>query len=241
MPSPPGPPLAVARWNEPTRYERWFESSLGRAYTESITGVLRPWIEATPGERAIDIGCGPCLLLERLFPPERCVWGADCSLEMAQRARLRRGTKSNPREIVVCTIESLAFADESFDLVLCVNCLEFVADRARACRELARILRPGGRAFIGVLHLRSLWEVTRRLRRPFSRRPYYRGRFLRKEDLEAECAAAGLEVEDVQSAVWFPPIPPGPLASLCRRLDAFGRRRSPTAGAVLLCRAAKPR
>jgi SAM-dependent methyltransferase len=40
------------------------------------------------------------------------------------------------------------FADASFDLVICSHVLEHVPDDAAAFREIARILRPGGRALL---------------------------------------------------------------------------------------------
>jgi SAM-dependent methyltransferase len=40
------------------------------------------------------------------------------------------------------------FATDSFDLVICSHVLEHVPDDAAAFREIARILRPGGRALL---------------------------------------------------------------------------------------------
>ena len=45
-------------------------------------------------------------------------------------------------------VEHLRFADRTFDLVLCSHVLEHVADDRRALSEMARVLRPGGRAVI---------------------------------------------------------------------------------------------
>jgi SAM-dependent methyltransferase len=46
--------------------------------------------------------------------------------------------------------ESLPFADGSFDVVFSHEVLEHVQDDRAACREMARVLRPGGRAVIFV-------------------------------------------------------------------------------------------
>ena len=40
--------------------------------------------------------------------------------------------------------ESLPFPDEIFDLVFSSNAFEHMADRTRAAREAARVMRPGG-------------------------------------------------------------------------------------------------
>ena len=172
-----------ADWDQPTACELWYASSLGRAYGASIERVLKPWLAATAGKRVLDIGCGPGLGLDRLFPADAAVWGIDCSFQMARRAWVHSRETRFPRAVVVGSVTRLPFRDRSFDAVLCVNCLEFVADRAAAFREIARILRPPGLAVIGVLNRRSIWEITRRLRRPSSRHSYYRGRFF-IEDVE---------------------------------------------------------
>ena len=47
---------------------------------------------------------------------------------------------------------ALAFPDASFDRVvslLCIHNIEDKAEQAQACREIARVLKPGGRVVIG--------------------------------------------------------------------------------------------
>jgi SAM-dependent methyltransferase len=48
----------------------------------------------------------------------------------------------------VCTLEDLQAPDEAFDLVLCTQVLEHVRRPEVALRQIARVLRPGGHAFI---------------------------------------------------------------------------------------------
>jgi SAM-dependent methyltransferase len=48
----------------------------------------------------------------------------------------------------VCPVEQLDVPDASFDLVLCTQVLEHVRDPAKALQEIARVLRPGGHAFV---------------------------------------------------------------------------------------------
>jgi len=48
----------------------------------------------------------------------------------------------------VCPVEDLDIPDASFDLVLCTQVLEHVRDPNKALREIARVLRPGGYAFL---------------------------------------------------------------------------------------------
>ena len=44
--------------------------------------------------------------------------------------------------------ERFSFADESFDTIVCIEVIEHIANQFRFIQEIARITRPGGRAFI---------------------------------------------------------------------------------------------
>jgi ubiquinone/menaquinone biosynthesis C-methylase UbiE len=45
-------------------------------------------------------------------------------------------------------IQNLPLADDGFDLVVCSHVLEHVPDDRQAMKELARVLKPGGRALV---------------------------------------------------------------------------------------------
>ena len=68
----------------------------------------------------------------------------------ASVAREYEGTDVEPGPHVryVCPVEELVVPDASFDLVLCTQVLEHVRDPAVALGEIARVLRPGGYAFV---------------------------------------------------------------------------------------------
>lgn len=228
-----------SRWNQPTQYEQWYDSSLGRVYAESLARVLRPWLCESAGSLVVDVGCGPGLAMEQLLSTDSEIIGLDCSPEMARRARGRIQQTSGPRHFVVGTVQRMPFPDAQFDLALCINCLEFVESREVAFDEIARVLRPNGVAILGMLNRHSIWEWTRRLRRPFIRRAYYGGRFFSERDVSVCCRKAGLNVTEVKTAVHFPPIPPGPLRRVYDAVDQCAWRRSCSSGGVILCRAVK--
>jgi SAM-dependent methyltransferase len=79
--------------------------------------------------------------------PERCL-----ARRLQALPRLEYITADyNPGAASVCTdITSAAFADSSFDAVLCSHVLEHIPDDAAALAELFRILRPGGWAILQV-------------------------------------------------------------------------------------------
>jgi SAM-dependent methyltransferase len=57
---------------------------------------------------------------------------------------------SGDPEVVIGPLSSMPFPDSSFDSVLCNAVLEHVADADAAMRELARVVRPGGRIVVAV-------------------------------------------------------------------------------------------
>jgi SAM-dependent methyltransferase len=194
------------RWSRSQAYARWFASPLGQAYRASIEAVLRPWLQAAPHSLALDAGCGPILTFFDSFDARTRVLAVDCSLEMARAAQQRLELSVRPGAALCASIERLPFAAGTFELVLSVNCLEFVSDPRAALAELARVALPGAPAILGVLDRGGTWEWTRRLRAPFSRRPYYRGRFFSDPELVSTLRSAGWEVQELRRAVRFPPL-----------------------------------
>ena len=99
------------------------------------------------GRRALDIGCGlggpACLLAERYGAQ---VVGTDLEPPLIERAR-RRAARLGLGDRVRFEVVSrgpLAFADESFDLVLSSGGLTQTDDKPAAFRECLRVLKPGG-------------------------------------------------------------------------------------------------
>lgn len=56
-------------------------------------------------------------------------------------------------------LQAIPFADDTFDTVICHNVLEHVPDDHKALTELARVLKPGGRALLTVPII-TAWEST---------------------------------------------------------------------------------
>jgi SAM-dependent methyltransferase len=158
-----------------------------------------------PG-RLLEVGVGSGRLLARLAEQGWDVVGIDAAPRMVELARARvPGAK-----VDVARVEELPFEDASFDAVVAVGVLEYT-DLAASLRELARVLRPGGRAVLGVLNSAApavVWSrvamhpVARRVKRrvPFGRPlPPPRRRPLPLPDTQRALAAAGLAVESVEN------------------------------------------
>ncbi len=64
--------------------------------------------------------------------------------------------ESRPIARAAGTLEAIPLAAGSMDTVLCIQVLSQVCDPARALREIARILKPGGHAILAVPHVSPL-------------------------------------------------------------------------------------
>jgi SAM-dependent methyltransferase len=107
-----------------------------------------------PGERVLELACGPgsagLAAAESVAPGGEVVL-SDVAAEMtaiaATRARALGVSNVRTREL---DIEDIDEPDGSYDVVLCREGLMLVTDPAAGAREIARVLRPGGRAAIAV-------------------------------------------------------------------------------------------
>ena len=119
-------------------------------------------VQAEPDDRVLDVATGTGLVARALRERYGCeVVGLDRSADMLSRAAARDGHIP----LVRARAESLPFADDSFDHVTFTYLMRYVDDPAATMRELARVVRPGGRLValdFGVPPnpiVRALWQV----------------------------------------------------------------------------------
>lgn len=112
-------------------------------------GAMVDAIGARTDDRVLDVATGTGMVAQRLVHRYGCaVVGVDQSAEMLERARARVRTDQQLRgrvELVQGEAERLPFADGEFDHLTFTYLLRYVDDPAATLRELARVVRPGGR------------------------------------------------------------------------------------------------
>ncbi|HEX5467732.1 MAG TPA: class I SAM-dependent methyltransferase [Gaiellaceae bacterium] len=124
-------------------------------------------IEASPGDTVLDVACGTAAVSIELVRRYGCsVVGVDQSAEMlaAGRARVTAAGLDDRIELSETRAEELPFEDASFDALTFTYLLRYVDDPAATLRELARVVRPGGRIamldfFVPAGLARPAWEL----------------------------------------------------------------------------------
>jgi ubiquinone/menaquinone biosynthesis C-methylase UbiE len=103
-----------------------------------------------PGARVLDVGCQVGRLVLRLQERGCEAFGVDIvHHDLLSGQRLMAG-REPPATFVWGDGGRLPFVDAVFDFVTCTETLEHAADDALMLREMARVLRPGGRLVVSV-------------------------------------------------------------------------------------------
>jgi demethylmenaquinone methyltransferase/2-methoxy-6-polyprenyl-1,4-benzoquinol methylase len=99
------------------------------------------------GERLLDVATGTGMVAAELLSRASCtVVGIDQSPQMLAAARARFSADDAARvRLLEGHAESLPFPDASFDALTFTYLLRYVDDPPATMRELARVVRPGGR------------------------------------------------------------------------------------------------
>lgn len=125
----------------------WFASTI------PFAGQWRVWQRLTLahllGQDVLEVGCGIGDLLVDMAQAGYHCQAIDRSPQMvaATRAKLARKGLADRVEVVEGRVQALPFADASFDSVVSTFPTEYIYDPA-TLREIARVLRPGGRLII---------------------------------------------------------------------------------------------
>jgi SAM-dependent methyltransferase len=133
-------------WGEHAEYA----DTRGAAVTDRLLELAAP----RPGERALELACGPGgvgIAAARLVGPTGEVVLSDVAAAMTAIAAARAVARGlgNVR-ILTLDLDDLDQPDQAYDVVLCREGLMFAFDPARAVAEIRRVLRPGGRVAVAV-------------------------------------------------------------------------------------------
>ena len=153
--------VARQRWHKPTvelnvreGYAEWsnqYDGEPNPLITLEETLVLE-LIGDVAGLDVLDVACGTGRYAIPLAQAGARVTGIDLSEEMLDVARRKAAGGGLSLDLRVADVRALPFPDGSFDLAICALALCHLPDLSPAARELARVLRPGGRVVISDFH-----------------------------------------------------------------------------------------
>jgi ubiquinone/menaquinone biosynthesis C-methylase UbiE len=111
------------------------------------------WAELEPGNRVLDIGCGPGVAVNAAAPGlvDGQVVGVDPSADFVRIARRRTRGLDNVL-FQVASAESLPFQDATFDVAWSVHSTHHWHHLDAGVGEALRVLRPGGRFLVVERH-----------------------------------------------------------------------------------------
>jgi SAM-dependent methyltransferase len=105
------------------------------------------------GRRVLEVGCGAAQCARWLRTRGADAVGVDLSRQQLRHSRTLDARTGVAMPTAVADVLALPFPDATFDLACSAfGALPFVADSAAAMREVARVLRPGGRWVFAVTH-----------------------------------------------------------------------------------------
>ncbi|HUR79055.1 MAG TPA: methyltransferase domain-containing protein [Acidimicrobiales bacterium] len=132
--------------------DRWVQNA---DYVERRAGginkALLDGAEIGPSDRVLELACGPGGLALAAAAVASEVVASDVALAMVEAAAARAidaGVSNFTAKVL--DLEAIAEPDSSFDAVLVREGLMFAVDPAAAVAEIARVLKPGGRAAASV-------------------------------------------------------------------------------------------
>ena len=139
------------------KYDKWFETDLGKHVAHHERKLIRELSLPVPGEKILDVGIGTGYFAADYLQFTRDITGIDISEKMLNIARARGLTN-----VFTGDAASLDFPEETFDLVISITAIEFLKEPEKAISEMVRVCRKGGRVVIGTLGSGSWWAVKRK-------------------------------------------------------------------------------
>lgn len=212
----------------PERYDRWFETPLGKAVLASERELVMAMLRPEPGERILDAGSGTGIFTGAFIGRGADVMGLDISVAMLRRAAQNEAALAC--RVVAADMLNLPFGDALFDKSISVTAIEFIADAGRAVAELFRVTKRGGIVVVATLNSLSPWADRRLAEAGRDRRSVFNRVFFRSPaDLLALAPVRG----EARTAVHFGKDDP---PADWDRIERQGQERASERGAFVAAR-----
>ncbi len=188
-----------------------------------------------PGQRFLDLGCGEGNLLLSAFDKFDELYGLDVAAPRLARARQRATAIVRDKSVRFMEADlnqCLEFADDFFDTVVCISVLEHVLNPDQLVREIGRVLKPYGCAFVQVPnlgYLRCRWRLFWGKHPELQPHPSWRIghlHYFTLESLSSLLVDHGMEIVGVAGSgkfpklrAWFPALLSGDLIVMSTKIS----------------------
>ncbi len=140
-------------------FNRWAEAGRGEGMEQDHLPITLPVLEKmrlAPADSVLDVGCGAGWLSRRLakLAPQGRVVGMDVSDEMIRHAR-RSSVDFENLMFVTGEVEEIPWEPNFFSHAISVESSYYWPDPAVGIREMFRVLKPGGSAWILINYYRD--------------------------------------------------------------------------------------
>jgi phosphatidylethanolamine/phosphatidyl-N-methylethanolamine N-methyltransferase len=99
------------------------------------------------GHHILEVGVGTGKNFD-YYPKDARITAIDFSEQMLKQAEQKRARKNSNVELELMDVQSLCFADNSFDTVICSFVFCSVPSPAKGLKELYRVCKPGGQVLL---------------------------------------------------------------------------------------------
>jgi ubiquinone/menaquinone biosynthesis C-methylase UbiE len=127
----------------------WVNSPLRVLVQERESRFFKKLLDLPPGSRCLEIGCGRGVglaLIGLRFQPAR-LDGLDIDPDMIRLARARAAKNEAKGVLMTADAQELPYRGSSLDGVFNFGIIHHLEDWNQGIREIARVLRPGGRFY----------------------------------------------------------------------------------------------
>ncbi len=119
-----------------------------------ITNFTYNSMDIKDGDTILEIGFGNGKLMPQLLKKGNSIRliGVDFAKEMVEQGNqiLENYIQNGQIELLQASVESLPFEDHYFDAICTINTLYFWPDAVNCCKEVKRVLKPGGQIHVGI-------------------------------------------------------------------------------------------
>ncbi|WP_220210006.1 class I SAM-dependent methyltransferase [Reticulibacter mediterranei] len=149
-------PRHTANQNDPHNHKHTGTSTfltLSDRFFAPLDKRIVTWLQITPGSRVLDAGCGGggvTRLLAQAVGSDGEVIGLDANPQLIEfnRSQEKDPNVAGQIQFQEADVLHLPFEDDTFDLVWCSRVIHGLRDQVAGVRELARVVRPGGRVVL---------------------------------------------------------------------------------------------